>query len=451
VSEPLPNISKPLLERFSVLAFFLSVIVTLPGTCFAQSSPQKEQLIKTLKTVHSLLKSNDFSGASKHLVLPANFKPEMLDGILSRREISLNGINRLEKEAKFGKASEVFAAERASRFATRAGVDLEQCYGFNYEADSVAAEVIAVWDGTNFKLIRFDDIGKLEPLTEQAPAKMVAADLPALRLSAESEPNNVAARATYAMALFKIGNFPEAWSQLIQARKLDPKHAGITKGLSVVFNEFEKRGIFTVGVPSETIESLLGTPKQKIDLGRGRQRWVYAFLGVDFAADRVHEVIDLRGATNELFSPTEIVSLDLDGRGWRCGFRKKKRGNSAAYYFVPGESVAEWKEEFVIERILNGADVGSIDTIVQKMATQLSAIDPDTKHKILSTEVDSAIVAIMLPAKGDSPPQHKLVRLMKGPVDLHRLAYTRKGDAPSQQTQAKWFAIFKSAKLDAAK
>ncbi len=438
----------------------LGALVVGPSAADGQTGPNKESLIETLRDFHSLLASKDFVGASKHVVLPPKFKPEMLGQIIEKREISLGGIARLENEATFAKAAKTSGAERASRFADRAGVDVEQCYGFYFKAGDVEAEVIAFWDGSRFKLVRFDDIGKLDPPGQQTPMAgesdssgkrppngNVVADLGALKSAVDSAPDDVGARAQYAQALFKVGNLPESWLQIVEARKLAPKHAGIAKGLSVIFAGFEKRGVFSVGVPAESVEALLGACDKKIDLGNGRQRLVYAFMGVDLKAGRVHEVIDLRGATKELFEPQEIVSVDLGNGGWRCGYRKKYRGHSSAFYFVPGESVGDWSKEFIVERILGGAKIGSIDEIVNRMMKQVSGRVPSAKQTVLGRDADSALIAMMIPGVEGGEAQHKLVRLMKGPVDLHRVVFVLKGDAPGPEIQQKWAAILRSAKL----
>ena len=48
--------------------------------------------------------------------------------------------------------------------------------------------------------------------------------------------------ARYAMVLYRIGNFPESWKQLFVARKLDPKHFGVSRGIDALMDAFTKMG-----------------------------------------------------------------------------------------------------------------------------------------------------------------------------------------------------------------
>ena len=418
----------------------------------AESKPTKQQLVDDLKSLFPLLKQKEYSKAADFFVLPPNFKPEMLDGFIERGEISVEGIQELERAAEFGLAKERFGDERADHFASRASVDVNSVYGFNHESGDVAAEVLAVWDGKNFKLIRLDDVGKLLPSSNpSAEEKMenssaVANALPVLKAAVEEAPDDVARRAQYAMALYQSSDLKGAWAQLSAARKLQPDHAGVNKGMSVLLSEFEKRGLFSVGRKAEIVKNVLGEPLQTVDLG-SRERWVYVYLGVDFKNDAVHEIVDLRGATEALFKPTEYVSVDLDGRGWKCGLRRKSKNYSSAFYYVGGEDMGNWNEQFEVERILNGSKTGSIDAIGELMIQQVKTRFPYATHRVLAKKDDSIIIVFVMPEGPNFQKRHQLVRLLKGPVDVHRIAYTLKVDQPSQETQKTWLAIMKAAEL----
>lgn len=439
--------------NISTTAITLVLGLLSAATCHAQSSadaePNKANLIRTLEAVVPLLEQKDFGAASEHFVLPPDFKSEMLDGFIERREISAEGVRCLAQDAKFAAGAELFGAERAAELAARAGVNVEDCYGFKHEVGGQVAEVLAVWKENRFKLARLDDVGKIQasesPETQPAPQSL-AELLPVLASAVEQNPTDIGLRARLAMALYKTGNFPAAWKQLLAARKLDPEHGGVAKGIETLLTEFERRGLFTAGTPAETIESVLGPTNQKVDLGT-RQRWVYVYLGVDFAADRVHEIIDLRGATNALFQPTEYVSVDLDGRGWACGHRKKSRGSSAAYYYLPGQNIANWKEQFEVERILGGAAIGSADALAKKIVEQVTARHPGAESKLLHLDGDTVTVAFELPGREGYEKRHQLVRLMVAAKDVHRIAYTIKVDQPTAETRATWSAIMKAATL----
>ncbi|MCF6313763.1 MAG: hypothetical protein L3J39_15065 [Verrucomicrobiales bacterium] len=90
--------------------------------------------------------------------------PPTCSPFIKRKEISLDGILRLEKEASFDKASVLFGADKAASLAKRSGVDVEHCYGFYHQTKEATAEVIALWKDGTFKIVRLDDVGKLLPV-----------------------------------------------------------------------------------------------------------------------------------------------------------------------------------------------------------------------------------------------------------------------------------------------
>ncbi|MCA9263787.1 MAG: hypothetical protein KDA60_08045 [Planctomycetales bacterium] len=424
--------------------------------------PTKAALVQTLKTVLPLLESKDFAAASNHFVLPANFKPEMLDGFLSRGEVSASGIAILEADATFGTAVEVFGQERAEAFAGRAKKPVDALYGFNHTSGEATGEVLAWWDGQQFKLARLDDVGKLtaaQPATtsptgddgdqtEVPTPEQLATLLPALRKSVADDPNDVAARAKYARALHLLGNLPAAWEQLSEARKIEPEHKGVVLGSAVVLSALEEKGLFAVGTPDTSILKVLGEPDQKAELNK-RERWGYLYMAIDFVDHRVHETIDLRNASEALFQPKEFVVVDLDGRGWTCGQRRKAQSLVSSRYFLPGQSVAKWTERVEVDRILSGrTEVGTIDNIGRVMLDQVSKRNEKSQAKIMERTDDSLIVALQVPKTDEIEAEFQLVRLMLGETDVHRLAYTvRRAQPPSAEMQEKWFRILKSATL----
>ena len=467
-------------RRLLILSALGWLIVLQPGlsrlAVAQEAEPTKADLIKTLESAFALLEKRDFSGASEHFVLPPNFKPEMLDGMIKKREISAAGVRCLAKDAKFGTGAEVFGSERAKALADRSGADASKMYGFYHETEEATAEVLGVWDGKKFKLARLDDVGKLTDSTAVAPAKtnpsgsaaakmepptaeeMAAAEsarraklansVATFSAHLETNPDDVVVRAKYAQALFGMGNTPESWKQLMIARKQAPDNKGLAGGMDMLINAFTKHGIFTVGVPTETIESLLGEPTQKHE-SKTRTRYVYGHWSVDFVEGRVHQINDLRGLTAKHFSPQEIVDVDLDGAGRRCGFRRTTQSTVSAYYFKPGETIANHTEQFAVERYPAAAN-GSMRDVAERVIINEKKLIPGIEHKVLATDEKSMMIAVKIPGPGGdkTKDRHQLVRLMLGDTDLHRITFTIVSqDAPTQETQMKWFKLFQAAKL----
>ena len=427
-------------------AFALSILLlglTMTSFGYAQDGPDKATMIKTLSEFWDRLEQKELDEASEYLVLPPNFKPEMLSVFTERRELSREGIQCLEQNATYGKAADLFGQDRAELFAERANVDVDQCYGFSLETDGVSAEVVGFWNGTRFKLVRVNNVGQLEMTQSNTPAPSLAE----LEAAVKANPEDLGARALYAQALFKEGILPSAWEQLMAAYKLEPGHAGVARGTSEMIQAFAARDVFTVGMPQDSIQGILGEPRAKVELGQARERWVYAHVGIDFKDGKFHELIDLRDVPEASFKPTEIVSVTLDGSGWNCGHRRRNRGNVVALFYLPGESYGNWTQQVTIERILNGASAGNVEQIKNAITNQMVQMNAETKTKTLFQDEDSVIIASMVPHQNPELTEHKLDHVMLGPVDIHRFAITVRGEEPTQEFQKKWLEISKAATL----
>lgn len=425
------------------LAICLLLGTTMAGLGYAQDEPSQQTMVKNLSEFWDLLEQKDYVAASEYLVLPADFKPEMLSVFAERRELSREGIQRLARQGNYGKAVDLFGQDRADLFAERAKVDVDQCYGLLLEAQGVSAEVIGFWNGTRFKLVRINNVGQLSAQSDATPAPSLAE----LEAAVKENPDDLQPRALYAQALFKAGSLPSAWEQLMAAYKLDPGHSGVARGAAEMAQAFAARDVFTVGLPQDSIHGILGEPRAKVELGGNRERWVYAHIGVDFKDGKFHELIDLRDVPEASFKPTEIVSVTLDGSGWKCGHRRRNRGNVVALFYLPGESYGNWTQQVTIERILNGATAGNIEQIKNAVINQVVKMNPDTKAKTLVEDENSVIIATMVPHQDPSLTEHKLDHVMLGPVDVHRFSITVRGDKPDQEFQKKWLEISKSATL----
>jgi hypothetical protein len=463
-----------ILSVFAVAAMVASSAQASMAQDAESAEPTKADLINALDAILPLLVAEDYAGAAEHVFLPKDVEPKVLASIVKNQELSAAGIRKLEKEAKFGSAIELFGEDRATRFAERMGGVAEKCWAFNHAAGDVTGEVIAQWDGEKFRLIRIDDVGKFSavakaavadknppvvtapgtasPMAQPKPTRAeliqkAAMKIPELEAVVSQTPGDISAREKLAMSYLQIGNAPAAWLQLMSARKIDPKHVGVGRGIDVLIRKFSNQGIFTVGVPTETIKALLGEPEQVVDL-KGRTRWLYAYWGVDFEKDRVHEIVDLRGVTQALYLPTEVVKTQLGGETWLPGFRRKIKGRAIACYFVPGETVASHAQMVTVERMLGVVGENTMQQLVNRVIADEAKEILGSQHKILKLTDETAFVAVTMPATEGSKPRHQLVRLFKGPQDLHRLTYMMLSDTePTTETQKKWFDIFAAAKL----
>ena len=124
-------------------------------------APSKEAAIQHLKDLNAALESKDYKKAVTFMAEFPGMPPEKMEEQIGKlheiKEISAKGIEILAAKGKWGKLSEVFP-EKAERWAKKVNVPVEQTWGFSHEN----AEVGFHWDGKALKLIRLDDVGKLE-------------------------------------------------------------------------------------------------------------------------------------------------------------------------------------------------------------------------------------------------------------------------------------------------
>ena len=134
---------------------------TGPAREATQAAPTKDAVIGLLRDLLAALEAGDADRAVGLLVpFPGGGSEEgkaAVAALLERREISARGIDRLAAGGRYGSLKEVFP-DRGETWARQAGVDPEKCVGLGLEG----AEVAVHWGGDRLRLLRVDDVGKLE-------------------------------------------------------------------------------------------------------------------------------------------------------------------------------------------------------------------------------------------------------------------------------------------------
>lgn len=138
----------------------MTTVASPSATATQAAEPNKESAATALGDLAKAMAAKDYPAARQVLVLPEGATDEQLDAELAkmaeREEISEAGVKKLIEEGKFGPAKEIFP-EQADGWAERAKVKVDDCYAFSLDP----AEAMLHWDGSGFKILRFDDIGKL--------------------------------------------------------------------------------------------------------------------------------------------------------------------------------------------------------------------------------------------------------------------------------------------------
>jgi hypothetical protein len=245
----------------------------------------------------------------------------------------------------------------------------------------------------------------------------------------------------------KAKNMQEAWLSIRKAAGKAPGNQAVAKLFSAFWNNFDQQGAFRVGQPAQKIVASLGQPDQALKVG-DRQRVVYGFYAIDFKQGKLHELLDLRGLKAEHMSPTEIVDVSLDGRGWSCGYRATNRLLATAEFCLPDENVQDWNELVSVQRYHNVAETGTpLRQVVERMMEGLKEQHPDRVYEVLDEGNQSILFEWKIGATEDRQAQHEMVRLFYGPKAMHRLAYVKKVPELEQPEREKWLQIMRAANL----
>lgn len=153
------------MQKKVMLAAAIALSLWLGAPAAQAAEPTKEQAVAHLKGLLTALETKDYEKAVTFFATPPGATPEQLKAempkLIEKREISAEGIEVLAAEGKWSKLADVVKAEaeRAASWAKRFGVNPTDCWALMGDAGGEAA---FHFDGTSLKLIRCDDIGKLE-------------------------------------------------------------------------------------------------------------------------------------------------------------------------------------------------------------------------------------------------------------------------------------------------
>ena len=300
-------------------------------------APTKELLIETLEVFLHQIENEHYDALRPNVYVPENFVMSRFRDSLERKELSIDGIKILSQRGSFGKAVDVFPKLRAESLTKRVQVPVDESFGLIAKIAGEQGEALGHWTGDHFKLLRADDIGKLpeavlaeskvaaskeksptiaKPPVAPSAAKMeppanveaattsegetlatatlpkyetdksiVIANYPALAQAVVASPNDVSLRARFVHSLLVIGNTPKAWKEATEIYKLAPQNIEVVHAVDSCVEGLKKNGIFQVGVPTETIEALMGAPLKKVGSGEAT-RWEYPIWNVEFNQGR---------------------------------------------------------------------------------------------------------------------------------------------------------------------
>ena len=248
-------------------------------------------------------------------------------------------------------------------------------------------------------------------------------------------------------ALTAANEIDNTWLALRRAARVAPGNKIISGMLTNFWNIFDRKGLFNVGEPMQTIAETLGKPDGERN-DQNRRRLVYGFYAIDGRNGKVHEMMDLRGLKSEHFLTTEYIATDLDGSGWRCNYRVNNTLATTAEYVLPHEKIQNWTELVNVQRFHGQAKQGaSLRPMVDGMMASLLKTNPDRQFRILKELPKSILFEWKTNGGENGDPQHEIVRMFSGAVDIHRIAYVKKVPSLPEETRSKWIEILSAAEV----
>ena len=265
--------------------------------------------------------------------------------------------------------------------------------------------------------------------------------------AARRHPNNGQFRSLLGLAYLKNNQPGQAWLQFRQGVRFNPGYKPGVQSFLALWKEFENKGVLVVGRSEEEIVRLIGQPDSKV--GSGPQtRLEYGFMQLHFVKGKLFAIADARGLDSDTMKPVRAFKVHLDDESrWKLGYRAIDRRQSLTEYIPKGQSVREWKELYTVQRLHKLAS----RTTPQKMATEIEANlrkeNPNIDFQMLTDTENDVMFHWREKGSKERPAQHEIVRLVSGPKDIHRLAYSRRVDQIKTADAEAWFQRIQQAKL----
>ena len=239
------------------------------------------------------------------------------------------------------------------------------------------------------------------------------------------------------------GKFRGEWFHLRKAVRLQVNHQEAAPLFLRMWQTALDKNILNVGSPLATVKAALGEPDAQQT--QNTTIWQYGFMGVEFVDDKVVGVMDLRG-TGTPPAPQETVAFKLnDDREWVLKLRSAARTEFKLIY-APAKAT-DMAEIVTNQRLIGLGTQMTVSELVDKMHTSLQYEFPEVHWQVLDSSDKDALLAWWLD-DDELLHQYEVVRLMAGENDIHRLAYTSRGDATRDNAlREQWINQLRNAKL----
>jgi tetratricopeptide (TPR) repeat protein len=236
------------------------------------------------------------------------------------------------------------------------------------------------------------------------------------------------------------------WFHFRQAVRLDSDYVPATVDFLKTWKLLDAQGVFNVGTPLPVIAQTLGKPDQADDQGV-RLRLVYGFMSLNFMNSHLFSILDLRDLPPEGLHAVDGLAFDLDRDYWSVAYRQLSAVQGNTEYVPQDQSLQKWTELFASQRFINAASATNAQEVMTSIRERLRSTFEELEFEVLAESEEDVLFQWSVTAAENHPAQREIVRVVQGERDIHRLAYTRKGEKLEDSLFSPWLELLGNAEL----
>ena len=236
------------------------------------------------------------------------------------------------------------------------------------------------------------------------------------------------------------------WFHFRQAVRLTPDYVPATVDFMKTWKLLDAQGVFNVGTPLPLVAQTLGKPDQADDQG-SRLRLVYGFMSLNFMNSQLFSILDLRSLPPEGLHAVDGLAFDLDRDQWKVAYRLLSSTQGNTEYVPTDQSLQSWTQLFASQRFINTSATSSARDVMQGIRQRLESGLSNVEFEVLKDEPGDVLFTWSVPRNEQRPAQQEVVRIVSGERDIHRLAYSRKGETLDKEGLEPWIKMLAEAEL----
>ena len=255
------------------------------------------------------------------------------------------------------------------------------------------------------------------------------------------KPQSVEAHRALAHAYAETGRPGEAWMHSRKAMDLDPKDEAAAQTFNFCWQVLDQQGWINVGRSFDQVRERLGEPDADIDLGDGRRRWVYRWMGLDFVENKLFEWVggQALGYGNQSFWPN-ISAVTIGGQRFVARHRARALDHGVVEYLPEGQTPQNHKKMIVLQRFVNGAET-SVESRMRSNLSNVRRVDPDLQHRVIKSGRTDVTYEWWIDGEPATMAQHEITRLLTDGKDVLRFAYLHKVRHMPEKEQTFWVKV----------